>query len=51
VSIKQLFADGRLEALPELTLNIDQGITPDISVYPREKVAPNFLKDYTKPNV
>jgi Uma2 family endonuclease len=34
--------------LLELTLNLDRDITPDISVYPREKVAPNFLKGYTK---
>ena len=46
--LKQLFADERIEALPELTLNIDKGITPDICVYPKEKVTPNFLKDYTR---
>jgi Uma2 family endonuclease len=37
-----------IEPLPELTLDIGKGITPDISVYPKEKVAPNFLKDYAK---
>lgn len=46
--LKQLFADDKIEALPELTLNISRGITPDISVYLKEKVTPNFLKDYTK---
>jgi Uma2 family endonuclease len=46
--LKQLFADDRIEALPELTLSIDKGITPDISIYPKEKVAPDFLQDFTK---
>ncbi len=46
--LKQLFADDKIEALPELTLNINRGITPDISVYLKENVTPNFLKDYTK---
>ena len=31
--------------LPELTLNIGNGITPDISVYPIEQVKPNFWHD------
>lgn len=46
--LKQLFANDKFEALPELTLSIDKGITPDISIYPKEKVSPNFLKDYPK---
>ena len=46
--LQQLFANDQIEALPELTLNIEMGLTPDISVYPREKVAPDFLKDYAK---
>jgi Uma2 family endonuclease len=31
--------------LPELTLNIGNGITPDISVYPIEQIKPNFWQD------
>ncbi len=46
--LKQLFADDKIEALPELTLNISRGITPDISIYPKENVTPDFLKDFTR---
>ncbi len=37
-----------LKALPELTLDIDKGLTPDISVYPKEKIRPNFWQDFIK---
>lgn len=46
--LQQLFTNDQIEALPELTLNIEKGMTPDISVYPKEKVAPDFLNDYAK---
>ena len=46
--LQQLFLNDKIEALPELTLNIEKGITPDISVYPKEKVRPDFLNDYAK---
>ncbi len=46
--LQQLFTNDQIEALPELTLNIEKGITPDISIYPKEKVAPDFLNDYAK---
>jgi Uma2 family endonuclease len=46
--LQQLFTNDQIEALPELTLNIEKGLTPDISVYPKEKVAPDFLNDYAK---
>jgi Uma2 family endonuclease len=46
--LKQLFTNDQIEALPELTLNIEKGITPDISIYPKEKVAPDFLNDFAK---
>ena len=29
-------------------MNIEKGLTPDISIYPKEKVAPDFLNDYAK---
>lgn len=46
--LQQLFTNDKIEALPELTLNIEKGMTPDISIYPKEKVVPDFLNDYTK---
>jgi Uma2 family endonuclease len=46
--LEQLYANKAIKALPELTLAIERGLTPDISIYPREKVTPNFLKDYAK---
>ena len=44
----QLYENKTVKALPELTLDIQKGLTPDISVYPREKIVPNFMKDYPK---
>lgn len=32
----------------ELTLDVDKGLTPDISVFPKEKIKPNFFHDITK---
>lgn len=46
--LKQLFQDEKLDALPELTLDIENGIIPDISVYSREEVKPDFFRDYSK---
>ncbi len=46
--LRQLFENPKIDALPELTLNIDKGITPDISVYPSEKIKADFLKDFPK---
>ena len=46
--LQQLFTNDKIEALPELTLNIEKGLTPDISIYPKEKVVPDFLNDYAK---
>jgi Uma2 family endonuclease len=46
--IRQLIENPNLEPLPELTLDIDKGITPDISVYPKEQIKPNFSRDITK---
>lgn len=46
--LQQLFANDKIEALPELTLNIEKGLTPDISVYPKENVTPDFLNDFAK---
>lgn len=46
--LEQLYANKAFKALPELTLEIGKGLTPDISIYPKEKVAPDFLNDYAK---
>ena len=46
--LQQLFTNDKIEALPELTLNIEKGLTPDISVYPKENVTPDFLNDFAK---
>ncbi len=46
--LKQLFTNQNVEALPKLTLDIDKGITPDISIYPKAKVQPNFRRDITR---
>jgi Uma2 family endonuclease len=46
--IEQLFENSEIKPLPSLTLDIDKGITPDVCVYPREKIKPNFLRDFPK---
>jgi Uma2 family endonuclease len=46
--IEQLLENKEIKALPELTLDIDKGITPDICVYPKSQIKPNFRRDVTK---
>jgi len=46
--LKQLFEFEEIEALTELTLDIDKGLTPDICVYPVQSIKPNFSRDVTK---
>lgn len=43
--LRQLFENDVIEPFPELTLDIENGITPDISVYPNKNFQPNFLRD------
>lgn len=43
--ILQLAANKDFKPLVELTLDIDKGLTPDISVFPVEKVRPDFFQD------
>lgn len=43
--IKQLIQHEDIEPLPELTLDIGNGITPDISVFPKSKIRPNSFHD------
>lgn len=46
--MEQLYENKKFKALPELTLDIDKGITPDISIYPAEQIKPNFSRDITR---
>lgn len=47
-TILQLTQNPDIIPLPELTLDVDNGLTPDISVFPKDKVKPNFFEDITK---
>jgi Uma2 family endonuclease len=44
----QLAKNESYKPLVELTLDVDKGITPDISVFPKEKIKPNFFEDITR---
>ena len=46
--LRQLFADEQLQVLPELTLNIEKGLTPDISVYDKDTIQIEPFDDYVK---
>ncbi len=46
--IKQLLANEAIEPLPELTLDIANGLTPDISVFPKNQLRPNLFHDVIK---
>jgi Uma2 family endonuclease len=46
--MRQLLPKENLEVLPELTLAIGNGLTPDLSVYPKEEIKPNFWEDITR---
>lgn len=46
--LRQLLQNEEIEPLPELTLDIANGLTPDISIFPREQVHPNFFHDVPK---
>jgi Uma2 family endonuclease len=46
--LQKLAQNEAVVPLPELTLDIANGITPDISVFPKETVKPNFLRDIPK---
>ncbi len=43
--LKQLISNDAIEPLPELTLDIANGLTPDISVFPKAKIQPNPFRD------
>jgi Uma2 family endonuclease len=44
----ELSKNENYQPLVELTLDVDKGITPDISVFPKGKVKANFFEDVTK---
>ena len=45
----QLLENKEIIALPELTLKLGNGsVTPDVCVYPKDKIKPNFLQDFPK---
>ena len=46
--LRQLFQNEKVDAYPELTLDIEKGIIPDVSIYLREAVKPDFFRDFTK---
>ena len=46
--MRQLLQDEKIQPLPELTLDIENGLTPDISVFPKEQIQPNFFEDVLK---
>ena len=47
-TILQLSRNPNILPLPELTLDVDKGLTPDISVFPKDKIKANFFEDITK---
>ncbi|XCN74287.1 MAG: Uma2 family endonuclease [Candidatus Electrothrix aestuarii] len=46
--IVELEKTGKWEAWPELTLDIGAGLIPDLAVYKRGTIRPNFHEDSTK---
>ena len=46
--VKQLLQTLNILPLTELTLDIDQGLTPDICVYPANQITPDFFNDVSR---
>lgn len=46
--IKQLLVNDEIVPLPELTLDIANGLTPDISVFWKSQIKPNLFHDISK---
>jgi len=46
--LKQLLSNEEFEPFPELTLDIANGVTPDICVFPKNAIRPNLLHDVLK---
>jgi len=43
--LRQLLTDEKIEPLPELTLDIANGLTPDIAIFPKDQIRPNLFRD------
>ena len=43
--LRQLLQDKTLDPLPFVTLALEEGITPDISVFEEQEIDPDFFKD------
>jgi len=46
--LRQLILLEKIEPLPELTLDIANGLTPDISVFPKGQLQANLFHDITR---
>jgi Uma2 family endonuclease len=46
--MRQLLQNEKIQPLPELTLDVSNGMTPDISVFLKDKIHPNFFEDIVK---
>ncbi len=46
--MRQLLQNENIQVLPELTLDIENGLTPDISIFPKDQIRPNFFEDVLK---
>jgi Uma2 family endonuclease len=46
--LRQLLQNEAIQPLVELTLDVGNGLTPDICVYPKERIQPDFLRDVTR---
>lgn len=46
--IKQLIINDDIVPLPDLTLDIASGLTPDISVFSKNEIQPNLFNDISK---
>ncbi len=46
--LRQLLQNESVQPLTELTLDIGKGLTPDICVYQKEKIKPNFFRDIAR---
>lgn len=44
----QIWDDKRFKPLPELTLDVGKGLTPDICIYLRENVKPDYWRDISR---
>ena len=46
--MRQLLQDENIQPLPELTLDVENGLTPDISIFPKDQIFPDFFEDIPK---